>query len=800
MRFQLETLIKSKNEAVRRYEELVTSLNQTRLDDDSNNAFGPDPGSQSLNAGLNLMALPSNHAPPAQGDTSVRSTASEPNIADKNCEMPDLSKGLTETLADCHRAAVGLSECLHAVHTEWRAVQKYNGDEIWNNYRLTNKAMRALDIVQATSLKANPSLSNAQLHALCQLEKKTQTMTTDTPSQQMLDSNDADTHYATRSLLALSDTAESPDKSSQQNASIADASDSHSPSMASFVLSPKLSPPQTRGQEADIPREGAQIPLAASSGGKEKLTETQETGYASATEGSPTIMSPPEINIDYAPPTRQPMDAVRPPGVTEDTSSSPLRHPKHRSRAKSDQEHYDPPVATSGNGDLGNRVRSSSLASDQRDYILDLANPERAPSNDNSERVQKHPATFQCHLCPKRFTRDYNLRSHLRTHTDERPFKCTVCGKAFARQHDRRRHEGLHNGGKKLVCRGNLDSGLENVRPPSAIEDTPSPPLRHPNHRARAKPDSHAGSRPQLPGIPARRGRSPSLQPQHSTGSDTLAPLDNRQPSRTPSPLRDRNGSLAVWGCGKRFATADALCRHFRSEAGQICIEPLREEEQGSRRQSLEKKDAPTQTSLEADEAKIETGLFGIGQASSASDHELPIKLTDMYPALARVLDEDTVPLSLPPRHPPKRAETRNDSSEKGTVHSTVPPALPPEPPPRRAEVKICAAYVGHYIDEGGSSRPSSAERIKTRGLPTRGHGGHGEPSTAPHRRTDDDVGFLLTTDVLSACGRAPSDELSDSQRQDVNLPQKTLSDMDPEDTEDPVDALLREWTTVRAC
>lgn len=59
-------------------------------------------------------------------------------------------------------------------------------------------------------------------------------------------------------------------------------------------------------------------------------------------------------------------------------------------------------------------------------------------------RKQKHPATFQCSLCPKKFTRAYNLRSHLRTHTDERPFVCTVCGKSFARQHDLKRHEGLH--------------------------------------------------------------------------------------------------------------------------------------------------------------------------------------------------------------------------------------------------------------------------------------------------------------------------------------------------------------------
>jgi transcription factor CRZ1 len=39
--------------------------------------------------------------------------------------------------------------------------------------------------------------------------------------------------------------------------------------------------------------------------------------------------------------------------------------------------------------------------------------------------------------------------------------------------------------------------------------------------------------------------------------------------------LKDGNN----WGCGRRFARADALGRHFRSEAGRICIKPLMDEE-----------------------------------------------------------------------------------------------------------------------------------------------------------------------------------------------------------------------------
>ena len=181
--------------------------------------------------------------------------------------------------------------------------------------------------------------------------------------------------------------------------------------------------------------------------------------------------------------------------------SPPCHLPVDDSRSLSPHRHPVGLTATSPTSSPKSSRRSSTSSIPNRDYILDLADPQRSgPGATDSRRVQKHPATFQCNLCPKRFTRAYNLRSHLRTHTDERPFVCNVCGKAFARQHDRKRHEGLHSGEKKFVCRGELKSGSR-------------------------------------------------------------------------------------WGCNRRFARADALGRHFRSEAGRVCIKPLLDEEADQRDQ-----------------------------------------------------------------------------------------------------------------------------------------------------------------------------------------------------------------------
>ncbi|KZO95542.1 hypothetical protein CALVIDRAFT_457889, partial [Calocera viscosa TUFC12733] len=72
-----------------------------------------------------------------------------------------------------------------------------------------------------------------------------------------------------------------------------------------------------------------------------------------------------------------------------------------------------------------------------------------------SQSRRRSDAPFVCSVpgCGSTFTRRFNLRGHMRSHTEERPFLCEYgCGKSFARQHDCRRHEALHSKTQAYAC------------------------------------------------------------------------------------------------------------------------------------------------------------------------------------------------------------------------------------------------------------------------------------------------------------------------------------------------------------
>ncbi|KAF9653809.1 hypothetical protein BDM02DRAFT_3152788 [Thelephora ganbajun] len=116
---------------------------------------------------------------------------------------------------------------------------------------------------------------------------------------------------------------------------------------------------------------------------------------------------------------------------------------------------------------------------------------------------RRNEAHFMCPVpgCGSTFTRRFNLRGHLRSHTEERPFVCEWpgCGKGFARQHDCKRHQNLHySKAQQHVCHGcrktfsRLDALNRHLRSEGGVECRQTQDAAVVAERLSASPDNDA--------------------------------------------------------------------------------------------------------------------------------------------------------------------------------------------------------------------------------------------------------------------------------------------------------------------
>lgn len=68
-------------------------------------------------------------------------------------------------------------------------------------------------------------------------------------------------------------------------------------------------------------------------------------------------------------------------------------------------------------------------------------------------RTHSGEKPFKCPVCERRFSQSSSVTTHMRTHSGERPYRCRLCKKAFSDSSTLTKHLRIHSGEKPYQCK-----------------------------------------------------------------------------------------------------------------------------------------------------------------------------------------------------------------------------------------------------------------------------------------------------------------------------------------------------------